>query len=48
VIEKGWLGAEGGGPGRVWWLELDRATVKRLRAVKARGTARGAVLGDPS
>jgi len=37
-IEKGWLeGAEGGGPGRVWWFNLDGATVKRLKAAKARG-----------
>ena len=37
-IEKRWLeGAEGGGPGRVWWFDLDRTTTKRLNAAKANG-----------
>lgn len=41
-IERGWLsGAEGGGPGRAWWFTLDRATVKRLEAVRARGYGPG-------
>src|SRR5262249_18450701 len=37
-IQKGWLkGIEGGGPGSAWWFKLDRATLRRLRAAKARG-----------
>lgn len=37
-IDKDWLiGAEGGGGGRAWWFKLDRATIRRLEAAKARG-----------
>jgi hypothetical protein len=37
-IEKGWLkSAEGGGLGRTFWFELDRATIKRLETAKANG-----------
>jgi DNA invertase Pin-like site-specific DNA recombinase len=40
-MEKGWLRAVEGGPGRTWWFELDRETIRRLQAAKARGYGPG-------
>lgn len=40
-IEKGWLEGAEGGSGRAWWFRLDRATLGRLRAAKARGYGPG-------
>lgn len=37
-LERGWLkGVQGGGRGHPWWFKLDRTTVRRLNAAKARG-----------